>query len=44
MRSRKAGVGLETYLSSTLAVVLGCKAFDQMSGLPHKAQHREKCC
>lgn len=43
-KARKAGVGLETYLSSTLAVVLGCKAFDQMSGLPHKAQHREKCC
>ncbi|WP_319243921.1 hypothetical protein [uncultured Propionivibrio sp.] len=43
-KARKAGVGLETYLSSTLSLVLGCKAFEQMTGLPHKTQHGEKCC
>lgn len=30
-KARKAGVGLESYLNSTLSIVLGCKAFDSKS-------------
>ena len=44
-KARKAGVGLETYLNSTLSIVLGCKAFDKMSVCsPHEGHRKEKCC
>ena len=44
-KARKAGVGLETYLNSTLSIVLGCKAFDKMSVCsPHEGKKNEKCC
>jgi hypothetical protein len=28
-KAQKAGVGIESFLSSTLAIVLGCRAFDE---------------
>lgn len=30
-KARKAEVGIEAYLASTLSIVLGCKAFNKMS-------------
>lgn len=44
-KARKAGVSLETYLSKTLAIVLGCKAFEKMpvcSSQPKSS--KESCC
>lgn len=43
-KARKAGVGLETYLNSTLALVLGCKAFDKQPVCSSQRTHvTEKC-
>lgn len=42
-KARKAGVGTESYLSSTLSIVLGCKAFDAVSPCaPTKPPQRAK--
>ena len=30
-KAQTAGVGIETYLGSTLSIVLGCRAFSKMS-------------
>ncbi|MEI7612669.1 MAG: hypothetical protein WCK63_07150 [Betaproteobacteria bacterium] len=30
-KAQKADVGIESYLASTLSIVLGCKAFNKMS-------------
>ena len=30
-KAQKAGVGIETYLCSTLTIVLGCRAFNALS-------------
>ena len=30
-KARKAGVGIESYLASTLSIVLGCSAFNKRS-------------
>jgi hypothetical protein len=30
-KAQKADTGIETYLASTLSIVLGCKAFNKMS-------------
>lgn len=43
-KARKAGVGIESYLNSTLSLVLGCKAFDAVSPCaPTKPPHGAKC-
>ena len=42
-KARKAGVGLETYLNSTLAIVLGCKAFEKMSVCSPQKGKSESC-
>ena len=35
-KARKAEVGIETYLASTLSIVLGCGAFNKMSACSPK--------
>ena len=42
-KARKAGVGLETYLNSTLAIVLGCKAFEKMP-VCSPQKNNKACC
>ena len=42
-KARKAGVGLETYLNSTLSIVLGCKAFEKMP-VCSPQKNSKTCC
>ena len=41
-KARKAGMGLETYLSNTLAAVLDGKTFDKMSEYSPPRGHQDK--
>ena len=43
-KARKAGVGLESYLNSTLAIVLGCKAFEDMPVYSPSKSSSKTCC
>lgn len=41
-KAQKAGVGIESYLASTLSIVLGCRAFSKMTVCT--PEHPEKSC